>query len=336
MRLSRAPQGAWRSAKRGSTITISTRRAKRRRKASGAISRRRARPACRLKSTRAMPMSDTAAILEDEHAKGAFPAILHCFTGGADLAMRAVELGLYVSFSGVVTFKTRRSLRADRAERSARAHSGRDRCAVSGARSLIAARPTSRPTLSHTAAVVAADARHDTGGIRRRDDGEFLPALCNAKRPADASWSRDGKREGAMKQTLTILGCGSSGGVPRIGNDWGQCDPSESEEPAAAVLGAGRPLRQAGARPASSSIPDRMCASSCSTRASGKLDGVLYTHDHADHTHGIDDLRMVLRDETADRRLVRPPTRESLVSRFGYCFETPEARLPADPSHARH
>ncbi len=54
---------------------------------------------------------DTIAILEDEHAKGAFPAVLHCFTGGRDLAMRAVDLGLYVSFSGVITFKKSQALR---------------------------------------------------------------------------------------------------------------------------------------------------------------------------------------------------------------------------------
>jgi TatD DNase family protein len=54
---------------------------------------------------------DTIAILEDEHAKGAFPAVLHCFTGGRKLAMRALDLGLYVSFSGVITFKKNDALR---------------------------------------------------------------------------------------------------------------------------------------------------------------------------------------------------------------------------------
>ncbi|MCB1506495.1 MAG: TatD family hydrolase [Hyphomicrobiaceae bacterium] len=54
---------------------------------------------------------DCKAILEDETAKGAFPAILHCYTGGMDLAMRAVELGLYVSFTGVVSFKKSDALR---------------------------------------------------------------------------------------------------------------------------------------------------------------------------------------------------------------------------------
>ena len=55
---------------------------------------------------------DTLAILEDEHARnGAFPAILHCYTGGPKLAKRAVELGIYVSFTGVVTFKKSEALR---------------------------------------------------------------------------------------------------------------------------------------------------------------------------------------------------------------------------------
>ena len=60
--------------------------------------------------------ADTIRILEDEMGKGPFKAILHCFTGGEALARRAVELGLYVSFSGVVTFKKSEALRAIAAE----------------------------------------------------------------------------------------------------------------------------------------------------------------------------------------------------------------------------
>src|SRR3984957_3694188 len=55
--------------------------------------------------------ADMATILEDETGKGAFPAVLHCFTGGRDLAMRAIDLGHYVSFTGILTFKTSQSLR---------------------------------------------------------------------------------------------------------------------------------------------------------------------------------------------------------------------------------
>ena len=56
--------------------------------------------------------TDTLAILKEQHAEGPFPAILHCFTGGRDLAMGALDLGLYVSFSGVITFKKSENLRA--------------------------------------------------------------------------------------------------------------------------------------------------------------------------------------------------------------------------------
>jgi TatD DNase family protein len=55
--------------------------------------------------------ADVAAILEEESARGAFPAVLHCFTGGSDLARRGLALGLYISFSGIVTFKKSDALR---------------------------------------------------------------------------------------------------------------------------------------------------------------------------------------------------------------------------------
>ena len=55
--------------------------------------------------------ADVAKILEEETAKGAFPAVLHCFTGGRELALRGLALGLYISFSGILTFKRSTSLR---------------------------------------------------------------------------------------------------------------------------------------------------------------------------------------------------------------------------------
>ena len=56
--------------------------------------------------------ADTARILEEETGQGAFPAVLHCFTGGPDLARRAVALGLFISFTGILTFKNSAELRA--------------------------------------------------------------------------------------------------------------------------------------------------------------------------------------------------------------------------------
>jgi len=59
---------------------------------------------------------DMARILEEETGKGAFPAVLHCFTGGADLARRAIALGHFISFTGILTFKNSDALRAIAAE----------------------------------------------------------------------------------------------------------------------------------------------------------------------------------------------------------------------------
>jgi TatD DNase family protein len=55
--------------------------------------------------------ADAARILEEETGKGAFPAVLHCFTGGRELAERAIALGLYISFTGILTFKNSAALR---------------------------------------------------------------------------------------------------------------------------------------------------------------------------------------------------------------------------------
>ena len=60
--------------------------------------------------------ADVAKILREETAKGAFPAVLHCFTGGRELAFTGIELGLYVSFTGILTFKKSDALRAIAAE----------------------------------------------------------------------------------------------------------------------------------------------------------------------------------------------------------------------------
>jgi TatD DNase family protein len=60
--------------------------------------------------------ADMARILEEESGKGAFPAALHCFTGGRDLAFKAIELGHYVSFTGILTFKNSQGLRDIAAE----------------------------------------------------------------------------------------------------------------------------------------------------------------------------------------------------------------------------
>jgi phosphoribosyl 1,2-cyclic phosphate phosphodiesterase len=127
-----------------------------------------------------------------------------------------------------------------------------------------------------------------------------------------------------MSLRITILGCGSSGGVPRIGPMWGKCDPTNPRNRrrrcSILVEQSGRSGRTSVLVDTSPDLREQLLA----VRAES-LDGVLFTHDHADHTHGIDDLRMVA--YAMKRRIdcyFDAPTRASIVSRFAYCFETPE------------
>lgn len=88
----------------------------------------------------------------------------------------------------------------------------------------------------------------------------------------------------------TILGCGSAGGVPSISRGWGACDPAEprNRRRRPSIL-----VEHAGTRVLVDSSPD--CRQQLLDAGIRQLDAVLYTHDHADHVHGIDDLREVNR-----------------------------------------
>lgn len=123
---------------------------------------------------------------------------------------------------------------------------------------------------------------------------------------------------------LTILGCGSSPGTPRVTGDWGNCDPANAKN---------RRLRAA-------ALVERVAADGRATRVvidTGpdfrqqmiaacvhRLDAAVYTHHHADHIHGIDDLRSYVIEQ---RRLMPvyadQPTLARMREGFHYCFETP-------------
>jgi phosphoribosyl 1,2-cyclic phosphate phosphodiesterase len=122
-----------------------------------------------------------------------------------------------------------------------------------------------------------------------------------------------------LKLKVTILGCGSSTGVPRIGNDWGVCDPTNPknrrrrcsilvERGATAILVDPSP-----------DLREQLLAT-----GTKRLDACLITHEHADQAHGIDDLRTIAYlmrkrvDTYSDARCI-----EVLERRFDYCFKTP-------------
>lgn len=123
---------------------------------------------------------------------------------------------------------------------------------------------------------------------------------------------------------VTILGCGSSGGVPRIGGDWGACDPSnpKNRRRRCSIL-VERIGPNGKTRVLIDSSPD-LREQLLDARVS-RLDAVAYTHDHADHTHGLDDLRAVVFNTRKRLPLwADAPTGAVLRQRFGYAFETPE------------
>lgn len=126
-----------------------------------------------------------------------------------------------------------------------------------------------------------------------------------------------------MSHRLTILGCGPSGGVPRLGPHWGRCDPEnpKNRRRRCSVL-VDRFDGVGGRTSVLIDTPPDLREQLIDARVTA-LDGVFYTHDHADHTHGIDDLRMV---HFAMKRRVEVygdgHTLSSLSRRFSYCFTT--------------
>ena len=126
-----------------------------------------------------------------------------------------------------------------------------------------------------------------------------------------------------MTLKFTILGCGSSGGVPRPALGWGACDPlnPRNRRRRTSVLIERRAARGV-TRVLVDTSPD--LREQLLDAEADSLDGVLYTHEHADHTHGIDDLRSLF---IKQRRLVDvyfdDRTAAVLRARFGYCFDTP-------------
>jgi phosphoribosyl 1,2-cyclic phosphate phosphodiesterase len=123
---------------------------------------------------------------------------------------------------------------------------------------------------------------------------------------------------------FTILGCGSSGGVPRLGGDWGSCDPAnpKNRRRRCSML-VERTTTDGTTRVLIDTSPDMR--DQLLDAGVGTLDGVIYTHSHADHVHGIDDLRQIVFN--IRRRLpvwADGPTQDALLSRFGYAFIQPQ------------
>ena len=139
-----------------------------------------------------------------------------------------------------------------------------------------------------------------------------------------------------MKTTFTILGCGSSMGVPRVALGWGSCDPNnpKNRRRRCSLL-----IERANAQGHRTRV-----LVDCSPDLRNQLldaevdwlDGVLITHEHADHIHGIDDLRglFVHKRRKVDVWLDEPTSR-AMHARFGYCFMTPPGSEYPPIAHER-
>jgi phosphoribosyl 1,2-cyclic phosphate phosphodiesterase len=123
---------------------------------------------------------------------------------------------------------------------------------------------------------------------------------------------------------ITILGCGSSGGVPRADGEWGACDPADPRNlrTRCSLL-----VRRRGDGPEQETTvvvdtsPDFRLQ--CAGAGVKRLDGVLLTHDHADQVHGIDDIRAFFIRQRGQRipTCMDAPTWKTMMRRFGYVFE---------------
>jgi phosphoribosyl 1,2-cyclic phosphate phosphodiesterase len=122
---------------------------------------------------------------------------------------------------------------------------------------------------------------------------------------------------------VTVLGCGSSGGVPRADGEWGACDPDEPKNlrSRCSLL-----VRRTGSAPEASTtlIVDTSPDLRLQTARAGakRLDAILLTHDHADQVHGLDDVRaFVLRQRARIPCHMDAATESTIMRRFGYVFE---------------
>ena len=119
---------------------------------------------------------------------------------------------------------------------------------------------------------------------------------------------------------ITVLGCGGSGGVPFAdgtpGGNWGVCDPDHprNRRRRVSIL-----VEQGGTALLVDASPD--LRAQLLDSGTGPIDAILFTHAHADHCHGLDELRTMAyaRGSPVDAYMDRP-TREALIQRFGYAF----------------
>ena len=173
---------------------------------------------------------EIAQVLREEAGKGGLTGVMHCFSSGRALAEAALELGFYISLSGIVTFKNAEELREIARDVPL------DRLLVETDAPYLAPMPLrgkrNEPAfVAHTARFVAELKGVDEAELAHITTDNFFRLF------------RQGKAAGTRTVKVTILGCGPSAGVPLIGGNWGTLQPGQSAEPPHAAFGPGRNVR---------------------------------------------------------------------------------------------
>jgi TatD DNase family protein len=238
--------------------------------------------------------AETGDILEEEYARGTFTGLIHCFSSGPEVARRALALGMYISISGIVTFKAAESLRAIVRDIPL------DRLLVETDAPYLAPVPkrgkTNEPAfVAHTAAKVA-----ELKGIASPSSRPRRPTTssgCSAK----------AERVRRARDHPGLRHVGRRAAARRQGRDgeWG-APTRRSAQPPHALLDPGP---GPAARPCWS-IPRPTCAPSCWPPGRERSTAVIWSHEHADQVHGIDDLGPI---PSAAARSRPGPTRDAPI-----------------------
>lgn len=131
-----------------------------------------------------------------------------------------------------------------------------------------------------------------------------------------------------MTTTITILGCGSSGGVPRLGQGWGDCDPSDPRNRRRRCSVLVERIGPDGGRTTVLVDTSPDLREQLLETGTDHLDGIVLTHSHADHTHGIDDVRpLVLQMHRRIDTYMDAATSAVVRHAFRYIFETPPGSM---------
>ncbi len=254
--------------------------------------------------------------------------MLHCFTGGRDLAFAGIELGLYVSFTGILTFKKSDELRAIAAELPA------DRILVETDAPYLApgkfrGKRCEPAYVVETARVLAETRGVSPEEIAAADHRELLPAVqqgAAARRAAARRMTHDASPSWAAARPM---------GVPRPALGWGACDPNNPKNrrrrTSLLVERRGPDGRTRVLVDTSPDLREQLLDAEVDW-----LDGVLITHEHADHTHGIDDLRALFVHKRRRHRHV--PRRADLAGAAAavrlLLRDAARQRISADPDRA--